>query len=164
MDTRPIQLVLATAVVVRVIVVGLLFACGGRISDPTGPTPVQVVPMQGLTGFEAQLDSIRVALRIPGMAAAIVKGHEIVWSMGFGNANVEEDRLAADTTSFHLASVTKPFGAVIVMQLVEEGALSLDDPVSMYGVDLDADGVVCVRHLLTHTSEGVPGSRQVHAH
>jgi CubicO group peptidase (beta-lactamase class C family) len=163
MGTRPIQLVLTSAVVVRLAVVGLLFACSGCSSDPTGPRPVQVVPMQGLTGFEAQLDSIRVTLQIPGMAAAIVKDDEIVWSMGFGYANVEKGTLTSDTTSFYLASVTKPFGGVIVMQLVEEGVLGLDDPVNMYGVDLEADGVVRVRHLLNHTSEGVPGSRHVYS-
>jgi CubicO group peptidase (beta-lactamase class C family) len=159
MSTRPIQLVLASVVVVRLAVVGLQFACSGCASDPTGPTSVQVVPMQGLTGFEAQLDSIRVALQIPGMAAAIVKDDEIVWSMGFGYADAEEGRPARPTTPIHLASLTKPFAAAIVMQLVEEGAVDLDDPVSDYGVSLEADGVIRVRHLLTHTSEGVPGSQ-----
>ena len=44
------------------------------------------------------------------------------------------------------------------MQLVEAGLVDLDDPVSDYGVSLSALGIVRVRHLLTHTSEGVPGS------
>jgi CubicO group peptidase (beta-lactamase class C family) len=160
MNTKPIQAVLTAGVVIRVVVVGLIAACGACGTDPTAPAaPVDVVPMEGLTGFEAQLDSIRVALRIPGMAAAIAQDDEIVWSMGFGYADVEQGRPAADTTSFYMASVTKPYGGVIVMQLVEEGILSLDDPVSMYGVDLEADGVIRVRHLLNHTSEGIPGSR-----
>ncbi len=44
------------------------------------------------------------------------------------------------------------------MQLVEENKLSLNDPVSDYGVELEADGIIRVKHLLSHTSEGVPGS------
>ena len=44
------------------------------------------------------------------------------------------------------------------MQLVEEGLVGLDDPVSQYGVTVESSGVVTVRHLLTHTSEGTPGS------
>jgi len=46
---------------------------------------------------------------------------------------------------------------VIVMQLVQEGKLSLDDPVSRYGVNLPEGDKVLVRHLMSHTSEGTPG-------
>jgi len=132
-----------------------IFACG---SDSTGPTDIEVVPMQGLVGFEAQLDSLRVDLQIPGMSAAIARDGQIVWSKGFGYADAEERRPATPSTPFHLASLTKPFAATIVMQLVEEGAVDLDDPISQYGVSVESDGVVRVRHIMTHTSEGVPGS------
>jgi CubicO group peptidase (beta-lactamase class C family) len=114
--------------------------------------------MQGLEGFPARLDSLRVELQIPGLSAAIARDGEIVWSLGFGYADFEAGRPATPATPFHLASLTKPFAATIVMQLVEQGAVSLDDPVSEYGIDLEEDGVVRVRHLLNHTSEGVPGS------
>jgi CubicO group peptidase (beta-lactamase class C family) len=60
-------------------------------------------------------------------------------------------------TVFHLASLTKPFAAVVLLQLVERGQLDLDAPVEQFGVALKADGVIRVRHLLTHTSEGTPG-------
>ena len=93
------------------------------------------------------------------MSAAIVEGGSIIWSQGLGQADAEAGRAATPTTPFHLASLTKPFGSTILMQLVEEGLVGLDDPVSDYGVDLSANGIIRVRHLLTHTSEGVPGSR-----
>jgi CubicO group peptidase (beta-lactamase class C family) len=134
----------------------LVWACGSSTTEPAAA--VQVVPVQGLEGFEARLDSLRVELQIPGLSAAIAKDGEIVWSEGFGYADAEAGRPATPTTPFHLASLTKPFAATIVMQLVEQGTVSLDDPVSDYGIDLEEDGVVRVRHLLTHTSEGVPGS------
>ncbi|UCC71470.1 MAG: beta-lactamase family protein [Gemmatimonadota bacterium] len=144
----------------RACVAALLLACNLACdSSPTEPAgPVEVVPMEGLEGFEAELDSLRVELQIPGISAAIAKDGEIVWSMGFGYADAEEGRPATPTTPYHLASLTKPFAATIVMQLIEDGLVDLDDPVSQYGVDLEADGVIRVRHLLTHTSEGVPGS------
>lgn len=132
----------------------LLPACGDGL--PT--EPVEVVATEGLQGFEASLDSVRVALRIPGMAAAIALDDEIVWARGFGYADVDAGRPATDTTAFYLASVTKPIGAIVLMQLVEDGAVDLDDPVSDYGVDLESNGVVTVRHLLNHTSEGTPGT------
>ena len=139
----------------------LLSACASSPNEPA--VAIEVVPMQGLQGFEAQLDSLRVELTIPGMSAAIAKDGEIVWSMGFGHADAVEGRPATPTTPFHLASLTKPFAATIVMQLVEDGSVGLDDPVSEYGVDLEADGIIRVRHLLNHTSEGVPGSHYAYS-
>ncbi len=83
---------------------------------------------------------------------------KIVWARGFGWAD-REDRIEADSgTIYHLASLTKPFGSIILMQLVESGQVDLDDPVSEYGVELDSPGVIRVRHLLTHTSLDIPGS------
>jgi CubicO group peptidase (beta-lactamase class C family) len=120
--------------------------------------PVSVERIDGLTGFEASLDSIRVALRIPGLAAAIVEAGEVVWSRGFGWADVERRRPATDTTSFYLASVTKSVAAIILMQLVEEGLVNLDDPIGDYGVKLEAQGVITVKHVFNHTSEGIPGT------
>jgi CubicO group peptidase (beta-lactamase class C family) len=122
---------------------------------PTGP--VEVTPEPGLQGFEARLDSIRMALRIPGMAAAIAKDGEIVWSRGFGLADVDQNRPATDTTSFYVASVTKSVAAIVIMQLVEEGLLDLDTPISEFGLSVESQGTVTVRHIFNHTSEGVPG-------
>jgi len=139
------------------IVVAILFliACD---EGPTAPQQIEVVPTPGLQGFSARLDALRVQLRIPGMSAAIVEDGQIVWARGFGHATVESSYAATPSTPFHLASLTKPFAATILMQLVEEGLVDLDDPVSDYGVILSGSGVIRVRHLLTHTSEGVPGS------
>ena len=135
--------------------VALCVAFLSGCSNPTFP----VVHDAGLVGFEARLDTIRVNLLIPGMAAAIVLDGEIVWSRGFGRADIKGDKAAEPTTSFHLASLTKTFATTIVMQLVEEGVLTLDDPVDSYGVNLSAAGPILVRHLLTHTSESNPGTQ-----
>ena len=135
-------------------VAGLL-ACDG---NPTAPQTIEVVPTPGLEGFPAELDALRVQLRIPGMSAAIAKDGVIVWVTGFGHATVKTGWAATSKTPFHLASLTKPFAATILMQLVEEELVALDSPVSDYGVIFSGSGNVTVRHLLTHTSEGVPGS------
>ena len=135
-------------------------ACGsGDLTGPTSDEPILVTHEEGLQGFAARLDSIRVSLSIPGMAAAMGHDGQIVWARGFGHANAESERPALPTTPFHLASLTKPFGATILMQLVEQGLVDLDDPVSQYGVNLSSTGTITVRHLLTHTSEGTPGAR-----
>ena len=128
-------------------------ACGDTPTEP-----VSVPPLEGLQGFEGQLDSIRVALGIPGMAAAIAQGQEIVWSRGFGVADVATGRPAADTTSFPVASVTKSVAAIVLMGLVEDGLVHLDDPIRDYGVELEAQGEITVLHVFNHTSEGAPGT------
>lgn len=145
-----------SAPTIRVAVVAILAmaaACG-----KTTFAPVVVEPVEGLQGFEVSLDHIRTQLRIPGLAAAIAQGGAIAWSRGFGFADVELGRPATDTTSFYVASVTKSVAAIVLMQLVEQGAVDLDDPISDYGVKLEADGVVTVKHVFNHTSEGKPGT------
>lgn len=137
-----------------------LTACGSNeesVSSPTVENPVIVAEEPDLENFPADLDAIRVELLIPGMAAAIAYDGEVVWSQGFGQADVESGLSATDTTPFHLASLTKPFASTILMQLVEQGLVYLDHPVSRYGVNLPNPGTILVRHLLTHTSEGTPG-------
>ena len=113
---------LATAVL---LVMGCLAACG----DTVTPEPVDVTYEVGLVGFPARLDSLRVQLRIPGMSAALVHDGEVIWARGFGLANVETHLPATSATPFHLASLTKPFAATVVMQLVEAGSVDLDAPV-----------------------------------
>jgi CubicO group peptidase (beta-lactamase class C family) len=127
--------------------------CGGsEISSP---------PATSVAEFEQQLESLRATSHISAITAVISKNQEIVWVKPYGLADVAAQRPAADTTVYHLASLTKPFAATVLLQLVEEGKVSLDDPVSMYGIDLSgpAGTVIRVRHLLSHTSEGVPGTK-----
>ncbi len=109
--------------------------------------------------LETLLDRIRQELKIPAMSAAIVKDQKVIWAKGFGFADPENKIPATEHTSYHLASLTKTFASTIVMQLVEEGKIKLDDPVSKYGVQLESEGVIRVKHLLSHTSEGNPGER-----
>lgn len=107
--------------------------------------------------LEAGLERLRARWKVPGMAAGVARNGQIVWMKGFGYGDLEARQPVTPDTVFHLASLTKPFAAVVLLQLVESGQLDLDAPVASFGIDLKADGVIRVRHLLTHTSEGVPG-------
>src|SRR5687768_6892295 len=109
--------------------------------------------------LETQLESLRQELKIPAYSAAIVKDQKVIWAKGFGYADLENKIPATEHTPYHLASLTKTFGSTILMQLVQDGKIKLDDPVSRYGITLESDGVIRVRHLLSHTSEGNPGER-----
>jgi CubicO group peptidase (beta-lactamase class C family) len=109
--------------------------------------------------LERELDALRERLDIPGMSAAIAEGDRIIWARGFGYADVDRRiRVDPHATSFHLASVTKPYTATVILQLVDEGRLNLDSPVSRFGVEMPEEEPVRVWHLLSHTSAQRPGS------
>ena len=111
-----------------------------------------------LEQFEQYLADMQRELAIPGMSAAIIKDQELIWAQGFGYADVEAERPAAPDTPYEIASLTKTFSSTILLQLVEQGKVNLDDPVSKYGVFIKSPGVILVKHLFGMTSEGEPGS------
>src|SRR5687768_3380549 len=135
----------------------LLFALA-VVAGCQGPT--QTTPAASLDEFAARLESLRAAGHIHAISAVITKDQSIAWSRAFGGTD-GVPAAVSDTTVFHLASLTKPIAATVILQLVDEGKVSLDDPVSMYGITLP--GTVLVRHLMSHTSEGVPGSRYAYS-
>lgn len=111
-----------------------------------------------LKRFEKQVDDFRTLLKIPGMSAVIIKDQKVLWAKGFGSADLENRIAATPDTVFHLASLTKTFAATLIMQLVEQGKLNLDEPMSRYSSDFKDDSVR-IKHLLSHTSDGTPGER-----
>jgi len=112
-----------------------------------------------LAQFEARLDHLRKQLAIPGMSAIVMKHDTVVWEGSLGVADLPSQRPVTPVTQFHLASLTKTFASTIILQLVEQGLVGLDDPISKYGLTLPGPGVIRVRHLMSHTSEGVPGEQ-----
>ena len=93
---------------------------------------------------------------IPGLALSVMRDGAVIKAQGYGLANVELDVPVKPETIFQTGSVGKQFTATAVMMLVEEGKVSLDDPISKYLPGTPASwGAIRVRHLLSHTS-GVP--------
>jgi len=123
------------------------------------PSPATSADEDRLMLLEQRLDAIRQRLKIPAMSCAVVKDQKVIWAKGFGYADLENKIPATEHTSYHLASLTKTFGSTILMQLIQDGKVKLDDPVSKYGIVLESEGVIRVKHLFSHTSEGVPGER-----
>ncbi len=115
------------------------------------------VRVETLSDLERELEALRVRLRIPGMSAAVAEGERIVWTRGFGLANLERGTAAGPDTIYHLASLTKPYGSTVLLQLVDEHRLDLDAPVSRFGIAIERSRPVKVWHLLSHTSGEPPG-------
>ncbi len=95
--------------------------------------------------------------RLPGVSLALVRGDEIVYARGFGFRDLEKRLPATPATAYGIGSITKSFTALGILQLVEEGKLSLDDPVEKFlPLTLRPMGEsIRVWHLLTHTA-GIP--------
>jgi len=91
----------------------------------------------------------------PGAAVMVIKDGGVVYSAGFGFANVDKHIPIDANSTFRLGSVSKQFAAMAIMVLADEGKLDYDDPVVDYIPELDGYPGVTIRHLLTHTS-GMP--------
>lgn len=91
----------------------------------------------------------------PGAAVMVIRDGNIVYSGGFGFADVKKQIPIDANSSFRLASVSKQFTAMAIMVLADEGKLDYDDPLVKYIPELSMYPGVTIRHLLTHTS-GIP--------
>ena len=90
--------------------------------------------------------------QIPGLALLVIRDGQIVKAQGYGFSNVELQVPVKPETIFQSGSVGKQFTATAVMMLVEEGKLTLDDPLTKFFADAPpAWKNVKVRNLLSHT-------------
>jgi CubicO group peptidase (beta-lactamase class C family) len=101
----------------------------------------------------ALAETTRVEWGAPGLSIAVVLDSKIAWAEGFGLADVENDVPARRDTVYRIASISKPLAATAVMQLVEQGKVSLEDPATKYVPSFPDRGLgITLRHLMTHTS------------
>ena len=92
--------------------------------------------------------------RIPGVQAAVHANGEVRFSEAYGHSDVENDTALTEQHLFRIASHSKTFTATAILQLVDAGALRLDDRASRWVDALDGHpaGAVTVRELLGHAS------------
>ncbi|NER17559.1 serine hydrolase [Spongiivirga citrea] len=93
-------------------------------------------------------------------AVAISHHGDTLYTKGFGFANMEWDIPNETDTKFQIASLTKSFTAMLIMQLVNEGTLDLQKPISTYLPNYPKDNAnkINIHQLLTHTS-GIPNAK-----
>src|SRR5688572_11486390 len=98
-------------------------------------TPLNAQSAEQGTNYNDRLDAYMqnqmATYNIPGAAIAIVHNGEIEYIKGFGTANSEGEPVTPDTP-FLIASLSKSITAVAIMQLVEAGKISLDDPIQQH--------------------------------
>lgn len=101
---------------------------------------------------------------IAGAAVAVAQHGQVIFEQGFGYRDVQQQLPVTPDTIFGIASVSKSFTALAIMQLQDSGLLSVDDPVIKCLPELKLQGVnemsaIKVRHLLSHTT-GLPPMRR----
>lgn len=94
--------------------------------------------------------------KIPGLQIAVVQNGKIVVSKSYGLANIQDEIPVKSNSVFPINSCTKVFTGVAVMQLVDQGKLNVNEPISKYLNDLPIEWQkITVDQLLTHIS-GLP--------
>jgi CubicO group peptidase (beta-lactamase class C family) len=125
-----------------------------RTSDMTEPVE---------DGLQERLEALLADVGAPGAVLAVLRGDDVV-EYAAGIANLDTGVAVTADTLFPVASVSKVYTATLVLQLVDDGLLDLDEPLTTYlpgfrVADPVATETLTARHLLTHTG-GIGGDKQ----
>jgi CubicO group peptidase (beta-lactamase class C family) len=89
----------------------------------------------------------------PGATVLVARRGEVIYKKAFGMANLELNVPMKADNVFRIASITKQFTAVAILQLMEQGKLDLQDEITRFIPDYPTSGYkITIEHLLTHTS------------
>ena len=122
-------------------------------SPPPSPTPHRGTLAEFLgPPLDDVLVERRRALNIPGISAAILFPDGSTWTSAAGFAQVTPEVPLTVDTPFVAGSITKTFVAATILELQEEGRLSLDDPLADWQPDYPRAPQITLRELLSHTS------------
>jgi CubicO group peptidase (beta-lactamase class C family) len=146
------------------------FATAGILAA-RGPVSAAMNNIDG-KAFDRLREDIRSAkdiLRIPGLLAAIVEDGKITFVQEEGLANLEKNIPMRRDHIFPVASLTKTFASVILAQYEQEGKISTEDYILDYpflSVGYSPERLpnpnVKIKHVLSHTSESLPGTNYVY--
>jgi len=137
----------------------LLISISSETAAKQKQTVEELAP--ALAVIDTWLEAQRDYDMLPGISAAIVQDQVIIWSKGYGMADLDTKYPATDETIYSICSISKLFTSVAIMKLRDAGKLQLEDRVAdlLPWFDLkqqwEDSGPITVRSLLTHSS-GLP--------
>ena len=100
---------------------------------PSDTAPAQDVETTALVdSARALVQAAMVDDQLPGLSIAVAVDGEIVWSEGFGYADVEAAAPVTERSKFRVGSVSKPYTATAIAQLMQDGRLDVDAPIQQY--------------------------------
>ena len=111
--------------------------------------------------FEAYAEKLLDEAKAPGAAIGVARDGKMLYSKTFGYRDREQELPISMDTVFGIASLTKSFTCVAIMQLQEAGKLSVHDPVTKYLPEFQAGGAeltaqMTIHHFMTHTPGMAP--------
>jgi len=129
---------------------------------PPAEVIVQHPEVRGaLNLLDRWIDAHQSYRNVPGISVGIVLDQDLIWSKGYGYADVSRERPVDEHTLYSICSISKLFTSIALMQQRDAGRLQLDDPVKelLEWFDIEQthpeSGPVTIRGLLTHSS-GLP--------
>ena len=111
-----------------------LFVAGPLIADDEAPAIGELRSDPEIVGaiaaIDAWIEGRQIYDRIPGVSVGIVSDQDMLWSAGYGYANIAGEVPADDDTLYSICSISKLFTAIGIMQLRDESKLRLRDSVN----------------------------------
>ena len=145
------RVIACPAVIVVALVVAFGVGSGEFKHARLAPSEKYAAAIQALEPF---LDREVKDKGLPSLAVVLVDDQSVVWAKGFGLANPKDGKPATADTVYRVGSVSKLFTDIGVMQLVENGKLDLDAPVTTYLPDFKpanpSKKAITLRHLMAH--------------
>lgn len=147
-------------ILVASIIIFTLSACNGGLDTGSAP-PSNTAPQTNPSVWQQQDHPIATAVHqilrerqsseSAGLSVLIVQNGEILYHASKGLANRNRGARLNDSTGFRIASVSKTFTAIAVMQLVEDGVIGLNDSILDYLPELDSSWqAISIDYLLSH--------------
>ncbi len=131
-------------------------ATQAQTEHPSSSSSINVLNTEPITQQLNQIGATYYKADQPGASIIVVKDGKVLLRKGYGLANVEKQEALKADHVMRLGSISKQFTAVGILQLVEDGKIALDDPVTKFFPDYPESGKrITIEHLLTHTS-GIP--------
>jgi CubicO group peptidase (beta-lactamase class C family) len=153
----------AIGVLVLTVILNLGVCAAGQTVNSAQTSSTDVTLLQA--ELEPKIAEVIKSGRLPGFAIGVVKNGKLIYAKGFGVAKLGASTPVTSRSLFHMASVTKTFVATAVMQLVEQGKIDLDSPITKYlpyfKMDDERYRDIKVRQMLSHTS-GIPDTTNYH--
>lgn len=146
-------------------IIFLATGCGGDGNNNTPPfnisesAPTSLIPLPAGASLSEKLDHLienKINIDSAGIAVLVMKDDEVVYQKNRGMSDKQENTIIENHTGFRIASISKTFTALAVMQLYEQNLLMLNDSVKLYLPELsDEWHQITIHHLLSHRS-GIP--------
>ncbi|MEO7085088.1 MAG: serine hydrolase domain-containing protein [Gemmatimonadaceae bacterium] len=127
-----------------------------QFASPSAQPTAVAVPKALPDSLARWVDSIFApysSVRTPGCAVGVTDHGALVFTKGYGSADLEHETPITADTRFYIASLSKQFTAMSIVLLAQEHKLSLDDPIQKWVPEVPSFGVtITLNHLLHHTS------------